>query len=105
MAVLRDYERVLAERFLAGLPDDVASTGRRRWRAACRPSSSTSTGVEAETAARALAERGIGVWYAGNWYCVGLADRLPRASLRIGFIHYNTAGEVDRLLDELASIG
>ena len=49
-------------------------------------------------------ERGIGVWAAGNWYCVALADRLPPASIRIGLIHYNTAGEVDRLLDELAAL-
>ena len=60
-------------------------------------------GVDAETVARRLGERGIGVWYADNWYCVALADRLPDTSLRIGMIHYNTAGEVDRLLEELAS--
>ena len=61
-------------------------------------------GVGAEQAARALAERGIGVWYADNWYCVGLTDRLPEQSLRIGFAHYNTAGEVDRLVGELAAL-
>ena len=41
-------------------------------------------GVPAETAARELAARGIGVWYADNWYCVALADRLPEQSLRVG---------------------
>ena len=61
-------------------------------------------GVEAETAARTLAERGFGVWYADNWYCVSLADRLPPSSLRVGFIHYNTADEVDRLLAELSAL-
>jgi selenocysteine lyase/cysteine desulfurase len=35
---------------------------------------------------------------------VSLADRLPPASIRIGLAHYNTAGEVDRLLDELAAL-
>jgi selenocysteine lyase/cysteine desulfurase len=62
-------------------------------------------GVDAETVARRLGERGIGVWYADNWYCVALTDRLPSMSLRIGMIHYNTAAEVDRLLEELASVG
>ena len=60
-------------------------------------------GVEAETVARTLGERGLGVWYADNWYCVGLTDRLPEQSLRVGFIHYNTAAEIDRLVDELAT--
>jgi selenocysteine lyase/cysteine desulfurase len=58
-------------------------------------------GVPAEQLAHRLAERGVGVWYADNWYCVGLTDRLPPTSLRVGFIHYNTAAEIDRLLDEL----
>ena len=53
---------------------------------------STSRASRPSTVARTLAERGIGVWYADNWYCVGLADRLPPTSLRIGLIHYNTAG-------------
>ena len=61
-------------------------------------------GVPAETAARRLADRGIGVWSADNWYCVALGDRLPEQSLRIGLIHYNTAEEVDRLLAELAAL-
>jgi selenocysteine lyase/cysteine desulfurase len=61
-------------------------------------------GVVARDAAHRLAERGIGVWYADNWYCVGLAERLPEESLRVGFIHYNTAEEVDRLLGELAAL-
>ena len=61
-------------------------------------------GVPAEAAARELAARGIGVWYADNWYCVALADRLPEQSLRVGLIHYNTADEVDRLLAELGDL-
>jgi selenocysteine lyase/cysteine desulfurase len=59
--------------------------------------------VAADALARRLAERGLGVWAADNWYCVALADRLPPTSLRVGFIHYNTESEVDRLLAELAA--
>ena len=56
-------------------------------------------GVPAVDAAHRLAERGIGLWYADNWYCVALAPRLPEQSLRAGIAHYNTRDEVDRLLD------
>jgi selenocysteine lyase/cysteine desulfurase len=61
-------------------------------------------GAPASEVATRLAERGIGVWAHDNWYCVGLAERLPRESVRVGFIHYNTPAEVDRLLEELAAI-
>ena len=61
-------------------------------------------GVPAVDAAHRLAERGIGVWYADNWYCVALGPRLPEQSLRAGIAHYNTRAEVDRLLDELAAL-
>ena len=61
-------------------------------------------GVPAEQAARQLGERGIGVWYADNWYCVALGPRLPEQSLRAGLIHYNTREEVDRLVEELGAL-
>jgi selenocysteine lyase/cysteine desulfurase len=54
-------------------------------------------GVPAVDAAHQLAERGIGLWYADNWYCVALAPLLPEQSLRAGIAHYNTRAEVDRL--------
>jgi selenocysteine lyase/cysteine desulfurase len=60
-------------------------------------------GHDAEEVAQTLAERAMGIWYAGNWYCVALGDRLPTSSLRAGLIHYNTHAEVDRLLEELAA--
>ncbi len=61
-------------------------------------------GVPAVDAAHRLAERGIGVWYADNWYCVSLGPHLPEQSLRAGIAHYNTRAEVDRLLEELAAL-
>ena len=104
MRAIRAYERELGERFLAGLPEPSSSTGRRRWTAACRRSSSTSTACPRSTWRARLAERGIGVWYAGDWYCVNLAERLPEQSIRIGLVHYNTVDEVDRTLAELARL-
>ena len=80
------------------------STGRRRWTDACRRSSSTWTGVPAVDAAHRLADAGLGVWYADNWYCVSLAPILPDQSLRAGLAHYNTEAEVDRLLGALAAL-
>ena len=71
------------------------------------PAATLDAGFDGRTSAIAWGARrvldGIGVWAAGNWYCLGLADSLPRSSLRVGLIHYNTAPEVDRLLDELAA--
>jgi cysteine desulfurase family protein (TIGR01976 family) len=101
MEVLRDYERELGERFLAGLPAGVTLYGPPTLAGRVPTFLLNVDGVPAEQLAHRLAERGVGVWYADNWYCVGLADRLPPTSLRVGFIHYNTAAEIDRLLAEL----
>jgi cysteine desulfurase family protein (TIGR01976 family) len=60
----------------------------------------------AETA-KALAERGVYVWD-GHYYALELMERLglqeTGGAVRIGFTHYNTPGEVDRVLEELASL-
>jgi NAD(P)-dependent dehydrogenase (short-subunit alcohol dehydrogenase family) len=54
--------------------------------------------------AEALAREGIAVWD-GDFYATGLIERLGLAThggvVRIGLTHYNTAAEVDRLLDAL----
>jgi cysteine desulfurase family protein (TIGR01976 family) len=100
----RAYERVLGERFLASLPPNVTLYGPPTMEGRVPTFLLNVAGVRAREAAHRLAERGIGVWYADNWYCVGLAERLPGESLRVGFIHYNTAEEVDRLLGELAAL-
>src|SRR5256714_1123781 len=57
-------------------------------------------GVPAAEVARSLTERDIGVWAHDSWYSLGLYRRLgyEDAAVRIGFIHYNTEDEVDRLV-------
>ena len=42
----------------------------------------------------------------GNYYAVEIMKRLglPDGAVRIGIVHYNTADEVDRLLDELSRL-
>jgi cysteine desulfurase family protein (TIGR01976 family) len=58
--------------------------------------------------ATALGERGVFVWD-GNYYALELMERLgledSGGAVRIGFTHYNTPAEVDRVLEELAALG
>ena len=64
-------------------------------------------GLTPQRLAEALGERGIFVWD-GNYYALALMERLGLESsggaVRIGFCHYNTIEEVDRVLDELRAL-
>lgn len=57
--------------------------------------------------AKVLGERGVFVWD-GHYYAIELMDRLglqeTGGAVRIGFCHYNTVDEVDRVLEELGSL-
>jgi selenocysteine lyase/cysteine desulfurase len=57
--------------------------------------------------AKALGERGVFVWD-GHYYALELMERLglepTGGAVRIGFCHYNTPDEVDRVLGELAAL-
>jgi len=57
--------------------------------------------------ARRLGDKGLFVWD-GNYYALNLSERLgvedSGGMVRIGLAHYNTAQEVDRLLQELCEI-
>jgi cysteine desulfurase family protein (TIGR01976 family) len=103
MEVLRDYERALGEHLLGNLPGNVTLYGPPTMEGRVPTFLFNVEGADAEVVARALGERGIGIWYADNWYCVALGDLLPAQSLRAGLAHYNTTDEVDRLLAELAA--
>ncbi len=106
------HERALTDRFLAGLARlphvrlyGIADRGRLDERT---PTFAVRVGDQhpLETA-KALGERGIFVWD-GHYYAIELMERLgllgTGGAVRIGFCHYNTAEEVDRVLDELASL-
>jgi cysteine desulfurase family protein (TIGR01976 family) len=101
---IRTYERELGARFLEGLPGNVTLYGPPTMDGRVPTFLFTVDGAPADEVARTLAERGIGLWSGGNWYCVSLASRLPEQSLRAGIAHYNTRDEVDRLLGELAAL-
>jgi selenocysteine lyase/cysteine desulfurase len=101
---VRAYERELGERFLSGLPEQVTLYGPPTMAGRVPTFLFNVNGVPADEAAHRLAERGFGVWYADNWYCVALGERLPEQSLRAGIAHYNTAAEVDGLLEALGQL-
>jgi len=104
MDAVRAYERELGSRFLENLPDNVMLYGPPTMDERVPTFLFNVDGVPAVDAAHRLAERGIGLWHADNWYCVALGPRLPAQSLRAGIAHYNTASEVDRLLAGLSSL-
>ena len=104
MQQIRTYERGLGERFLEALPETVTLYGPPTMQGRVPTFLFNVDGVPADVAAHRLADRGFGVWYADNWYCVALGPRLPEQSLRAGIAHYNTAGEVDGLLEALTDL-
>jgi cysteine desulfurase family protein (TIGR01976 family) len=53
-----------------------------------------------------LAAQGIFAWH-GNFYALELSESLgtePEGLVRLGLLHYNTSGEIDRLLAALATL-
>lgn len=64
-------------------------------------------GCEPDAVAAHLATRGVYVW-SGHYYAVNVMRRLgvldQGGLVRIGFVHYNTEGEVDRALEGLAEL-
>jgi cysteine desulfurase family protein (TIGR01976 family) len=99
------HERNLGERFLAGLPDSVTLYGNRTMEGRVPTFAFTLEGRSAAEVAAHLGERGIFVWD-GDYYAVEVmkALGLEDGAVRVGFVHYNTAEEVDRLLEELKSL-
>ncbi len=101
------HERELGERFLAGLPETFTLHGLPTMEGRVPTFALTHPEHDSAALAERLARAGITAWH-GNYYALevlralGLEER--GGALRIGVMHYNTAGEVDRLLGELGSI-
>ncbi len=105
--VIVPYERALGERFLAALRDAARVYGLQTMDGRVPTFLVNLDGVPAPQVAGRLAERGMGVWVHDSWYSLNLYQRFnygSDGSVRIGFIHYNTAAEVDRLGGELTQI-
>jgi cysteine desulfurase family protein (TIGR01976 family) len=110
-SAIGEYERSLGARFLDGLAAmphvslyGVPEMDDRR----VTTFAVAVEGVHADRVAATMAERGIYVW-SGHYYAVGVMDRLgvldDGGLVRIGFCHYNTAEEVDRVLEVLSGLG
>jgi cysteine desulfurase family protein (TIGR01976 family) len=97
------YERALGQRFLDGLSDAVTVYGRPGMEGRVPTFLVNVDGVAAEEVAARLADAQMGVWAHDSWYSLGLYQRLGYTgkSVRIGFIHYNSPEEVDRLAGAL----
>jgi cysteine desulfurase family protein (TIGR01976 family) len=97
------YERSLGQRFLDGISDAVTIYGLPGLEGRVPTFLINVDGVPAIDVAAKLAAQDIGVWAHDSWYSLGLYKRLgyDDASVRLGFIHYNTADEVDRLVAAL----
>ncbi len=111
MAALGEHERSLAARFLSGAAEIPGMTvfGVPEASHDRTPTFAVDVGGRhADEVQRLLGERGIFVW-SGHYYAVAVMERLgvldSGGLVRIGFTHYNTSAEVDRLLivlDELS---
>jgi cysteine desulfurase family protein (TIGR01976 family) len=99
-AAIVPYERGLGERFLSGVSDAVSVYGLQSMEGRVPTFLINVAGVSAADVAARLAEQNMGVWAHDSWYSLGLYKKLgyPDQAIRIGFIHYNSADEVDRLV-------
>ena len=113
MGAIRSHELELIERLIDGL---CGIRGVRVWgvteparfsRERAPTVALTIDGVSASQAAARLGDQGIFAWD-GHFYAQALIERLGLAEsgglLRVGIIHYNTATEVDRLLEAVVAL-
>jgi cysteine desulfurase family protein (TIGR01976 family) len=112
MTAIRSYEMELYARLADGLEAIPGIrihgiTDRGQFDRRVPTAALTIDGVHPRAAAEALGRDGIATWD-GDFYAIGLVERLGLAEsgglLRIGLLHYNTADEVDRLLESLERI-
>ncbi len=109
MEAIRAYETVMSRRFL----DGVASLTGVRLYGVDDPALRTPTfavsvsGVSPTDVATRLGANGVFVWH-GHYYALEVMAHLgvldSGGLVRIGFVHYNTLEEVDRVLEALADL-
>ena len=99
------HERELGQRFLDRLPDSAQLHGLQTMDGRVPTFALRFAGKHPTDVARHLGERGIFVWD-GDYYAIEVMRRLglEDGAVRVGFVHYNTVEEVDRLLAELRAL-
>jgi cysteine desulfurase family protein (TIGR01976 family) len=106
MAAIRAYERPLAERLIGGLQAIpgvtlYGITDPARFDQRAPTVVFTLKGYTPRQVAERLGEEGIFVWD-GNYYALAVTERLgveeSGGMVRVGIAHYNTMGEVERLV-------
>jgi cysteine desulfurase family protein (TIGR01976 family) len=100
------WEHELGERFLAGLPDRCRLYGAPSMEGRVPTFCFNIEGLSTRVAAERLGMQGIAVWW-GDYYALETMRHLGlgyEGALRAGILHYNTPGEVDRLLSALDAL-
>lgn len=102
---IASHERELGRRFLDGLPAGYRLYGPPTMADRVPTFALTHPTLAPGEVAERLGQRGVAVW-AGSFYATETMERLGLAdgAVRVGFVHYNTLDEVDRVLAELASL-
>jgi cysteine desulfurase family protein (TIGR01976 family) len=103
---IRAQERTLGERFLDGLPERCTLYGLPTMDGRVPTFAFRVDGMSPRAAAERLAARDIAVWD-GDYYAVEVMQALglgAEGAVRAGFVHYNTADEIDRLLTALEEL-
>jgi selenocysteine lyase/cysteine desulfurase len=112
MSAIRSYEMELYGRLVDGIEAIPGArihgiTDRAHFDRRVPTLALTIEGVAPRAAAEALGRDGIATWD-GDFYATDLIERLGLTGsgglLRIGLVHYNTADEVDRLLESLGRV-
>ena len=112
MAAIHAYKRPLAKRLVTSLQAIpgvtlYGITDPARFDQRAPTAAFTLEGYTPRQVAERLGEEGIFVWD-GNYYALAVTERLgveeSGGMVRVGIAHYNTLGEVDRLLDAVGEL-
>jgi cysteine desulfurase family protein (TIGR01976 family) len=105
-AGIRTHERALGRQFLDGLPDGCTLHGLPSMDGRVPTFALTVEGRSPRAVSEQLGKREIATWD-GDYYAVEVMKRLglgAEGAVRVGFVHYNTPAEVDRLLAALEEL-
>ena len=105
---ISEHETALSERFLSSLQsiNGITLYGKPTADGRTPTFAIDVDAIPPHEVAAQLGDAGCFVW-SGDYYAYEVMHRLGKASgglVRIGFAHYNTVDEVDRVLDELSSL-